>query len=65
MHAVLGRFVHSLNLFCKDRYDMDYDVEDYWIYEFAKVGKLACQFQKDCYMLQNESHSIADLEVQP
>jgi len=36
--AVLGRFVYALNLFCKDRYGMDYAVEDYWIYEFAKVG---------------------------
>lgn len=37
-HAVLGRFVYALNLFCKDRYGMDYSVGDYWIYEFAKVG---------------------------
>ena len=37
LHAVLGRFVHTLNLFCKDHYDMKYEVEDYWIYEFAKV----------------------------
>ena len=38
LHAVLGRFVHTLNLFCKDHYDMKYEVEDYWIYEFAKVS---------------------------
>ena len=65
MHAVLGRFVHSLNLFCKDRYDMDYDVDDYWIYEFAKVGNSPFKFRKYCCVLQNESHPIADLEVQP
>ncbi len=35
---MLGRFVYALNLFCKDRYGMDYAVGDYWIYEFAKVG---------------------------
>lgn len=34
---VLGRFVYALNLFCKDRYGMDYSVGDYWIYEFAKI----------------------------
>lgn len=36
--AVLGRFVYALNLFCKEAYGMDYDVSDYWVYEFAKVG---------------------------
>ena len=39
-HAVLGRFVHTLNLFCKDHYDMDYSIEDYWVYEFAKASYL-------------------------
>eukprot|EP00798_Chlamydomonas_sp_ICE-L_P011704 gene11704-34432_t len=34
---VLGRFVYKLNHFCKEKYDMDYDVSDYWIYEFAKI----------------------------
>lgn len=36
--AVLGRFVYALNIFCKETYGMDYDVSDYWVYEFAKVG---------------------------
>ncbi len=35
--AVLGRFVHTLNQFCKEHHAMEYDVKDYWIYEFAKV----------------------------
>lgn len=35
--AVLGRFVYTLNLFCKEQYSMEYGVSDYWIYEFAKV----------------------------
>jgi hypothetical protein len=36
---VLGRFIYSLNRFCKEKYDMDYDVDDYHIYEFAKVSR--------------------------
>jgi hypothetical protein len=36
--AVLGRFVYALNIFCKEAYGMDYDVSDFWVYEFAKVG---------------------------
>jgi hypothetical protein len=35
--AVLGRFVYALNKFCKEEYGMEYDVSDYWVYEFAKV----------------------------
>lgn len=34
---VLGRFVHTLNRFCKDHYEMDYREADYSIYEFAKI----------------------------
>lgn len=34
---VLGRFVYSLNMFCKEKYQMEYQVGDYWIYEFAKI----------------------------
>lgn len=34
---VLGRFVYALNKFCKEEYGMDYDVSDYWVYEFAKI----------------------------
>ncbi len=37
-HAVLGRFLHSLNRFCLDQYGMEYDVGDYEEYNFAKVG---------------------------
>lgn len=36
-HTVLGRFVYALNQYCKDVHAMEYDVEDYWVYEFAKV----------------------------
>lgn len=36
--AVLGRFVYALNVFCKEAYGMDYQVSDYWVYEFAKVS---------------------------
>eukprot|EP00891_Asterochloris_glomerata_P006050 jgi/Astpho2/6050/Aster-04003 len=36
-HAVLGRFLHSLNRFCLDQYGMEYDVGDYEEYNFAKV----------------------------
>ena len=35
--AVLGRFVYTLNQFCREQYGMSYCVTDYWIYEFAKV----------------------------
>lgn len=45
LHAVLGRFVYALNIFCKEAYGMDYDVSDYFVYEFAKVG-LLLQLQK-------------------
>lgn len=38
--TVLGRFVFALNRFCKEAYSMEYDVADYWIYEFAKVRVL-------------------------
>ncbi|MEW5318544.1 MAG: hypothetical protein WDW38_009760 [Sanguina aurantia] len=34
---VLGRFVHTLNKFCKDEYGMEYSVGDYNVYEFAKI----------------------------
>ncbi|GMH33366.1 hypothetical protein BSKO_01200 [Bryopsis sp. KO-2023] len=34
---VLGRFLIALNLFCKERYGMEYDVQDYWVYNFAKI----------------------------
>lgn len=40
---MLGRFVHTLNLFCKDHYAMEYAVEDYWIYEFAKVSAISAR----------------------
>jgi hypothetical protein len=29
--------VYALNQYCKDVHSMEYDVEDYWVYEFAKV----------------------------
>lgn len=34
---VLGRFVYTLNKFCLDHYDMTHDIDDYWVYEFAKI----------------------------
>ena len=34
---MLGRFVYALNQYCKDVHAMDYSVDDYWVYEFAKV----------------------------
>ena len=34
---VLGRFVHSLNAFCLERYGSLYHVNDYHVYDFAKV----------------------------
>lgn len=34
---VLGRFVHALNQYCKEEHDMDLEVQDYYIYEFAKI----------------------------
>jgi hypothetical protein len=37
---VLGRFVYALNRFCQEAYGMEYDVSDYWVYEFAKVRVL-------------------------
>lgn len=34
---VLGRFVHSLNAFCYETYSCQYDVKDYFVYDFARV----------------------------
>ncbi|EFN53768.1 hypothetical protein CHLNCDRAFT_10527, partial [Chlorella variabilis] len=34
---VLGRFLHSLNQFCREAYGLRYDVSDYWVYDFAKA----------------------------
>lgn len=34
---VLGRFVHSLNAFCLEKYGQQYRVEDYFVYDFARV----------------------------
>eukprot|EP00798_Chlamydomonas_sp_ICE-L_P024646 gene24646-10269_t len=34
---VLGRFVYKLNQFCEEKYGMEYEVSDYWVYEYAKV----------------------------
>lgn len=36
--AVLGAFVATLNRFCMENYSMDYNVKDYWVYEFAKAS---------------------------
>ncbi|GAB4815867.1 hypothetical protein N2152v2_002913 [Parachlorella kessleri] len=36
---VLGRFLHSLNQFCREAYGMDFDVRDYHVYDFAKVWR--------------------------
>ena len=36
--AVLGRFLHSLNKFCEEEYGLHFDIPDYSVYEFAKVG---------------------------
>ena len=38
--AVLGRFLHSLNKFCEEEYGLHFDIPDYSVYEFAKVGNL-------------------------
>lgn len=34
---VLGRFLHSLNKFCHEEYDLEYDISDYEQYDFASV----------------------------
>jgi len=34
---VLGRFVFALNQFVLDKYGMQHQVSDYWVYEFAKI----------------------------
>ena len=34
---MLGRFLHSLNKFCKEEYGLHFDIPDYSVYEFAKV----------------------------
>lgn len=49
--AVLGRFVWTLNRFCKEAYDMDHGVHDYWVYEFAKVRpfRWSQQPQQPCW----------------
>ena len=36
-HAVLGRFLHSLNKFAHEEYGLEFDICDYEVYEFAKV----------------------------
>lgn len=35
--SVLGRFVHALNQYRRDHHDLEYDVADYHIYDFATV----------------------------
>lgn len=37
MVAVLGRFLVALNGYCKEKHEMDFQLKDYWVYEFAKV----------------------------
>ena len=39
-HAVLGRFLHSLNKFAHEEYGLEFDICDYEVYEFAKVWPL-------------------------
>eukprot|EP00879_Flechtneria_rotunda_P020482 GHRR01021550.1.p1 GENE.GHRR01021550.1~~GHRR01021550.1.p1 ORF type:complete len:236 (+),score=20.41 GHRR01021550.1:138-845(+) len=34
---VLGRFVYALNKFCREEFNEEYDISDYWVYEFAKI----------------------------
>lgn len=29
--------MYALNQFCHDEFGMKYNVEDYWVYEFAKI----------------------------
>ena len=47
--AVLGRFLHSLNKFCRDEYAMHYEVADYWAYDFAKASG-AARMQWGCVL---------------
>ena len=35
--AVLGRFLHSLNKYCLEEFNVQYNIEDYKQYDFASV----------------------------
>lgn len=61
--AVLGRFVYALNIFCKEAYCMDYDVSDYCVYEFAKVGQQLCLPSSRCSASPVQANSVAALLV--
>lgn len=63
---VLGRFLIALNLFCKERYGMDYDVKDYWVYEFAKIWK--CSGDKSNQIVHEffeSSHFRSGIPIMP
>eukprot|EP01023_Acetabularia_acetabulum_P022672 TRINITY_DN2227_c0_g2_i1.p1 TRINITY_DN2227_c0_g2~~TRINITY_DN2227_c0_g2_i1.p1 ORF type:complete len:300 (-),score=24.82 TRINITY_DN2227_c0_g2_i1:347-1246(-) len=41
---VLARFLDALNLYCKDRHGMVYDIADYDKYEFAKIWGCSSEY---------------------
>ncbi|PSC74997.1 NLI interacting factor-like phosphatase [Micractinium conductrix] len=63
---VLGRFLHSLNKFCLEAYDMRYDVSDYWVYDFAKIWE-CCQDESNekVHAFFDSHHFAAGIETIP
>lgn len=57
--AVLGRFLHSLNQFCLEEHGREYQVSDYFLYDFAKVWK--CSQEASNVMVHNffKSHHFS------
>uniref|UniRef100_A0A1D2ABQ3 Uncharacterized protein n=1 Tax=Auxenochlorella protothecoides TaxID=3075 RepID=A0A1D2ABQ3_AUXPR len=56
---VLGRFLHSLNQFCLEEHGREYQVSDYFLYDFAKVWK--CSQEASNVMVHNffKSHHFS------
>lgn len=56
---VLGRFLHSLNQFCHEEYDMRYSVSDYWVYDFAKIWQCSQDHSNNLVHEFFDSHHFA------
>lgn len=37
LHAVLGSFLATLNVFCEDRYGISHELDEFFAYDFMKV----------------------------
>lgn len=56
MCAVLGQFLPQLCRYCADVHDMDHTLDEFFIYEFAKVRNLPCFSQSAARGVLAASH---------